>query len=120
MRCWKDKENILEKTLQFEVKPCMVQAFSCIDGTHISIKIPCKDLQNYFNSKNFLSLDVKAVCDYKGVVNKCRMKLNSATHDAIVFSNSSISHKYIKFPTVPRCFLFGYDKIPIYLIRDPT
>ena len=54
------------KAAQFELKFGMVQAFGCIDGTHIPIKTPAENSQDYFNYKQFHSFNVQAVCDYHG------------------------------------------------------
>ena len=51
---------------EFEIKFGMVQAFGCIDGTHIQLKRPIKHSQDYFCYKQYFSLNVQAVCDSKG------------------------------------------------------
>jgi hypothetical protein len=55
-----------QKVSEFETKFGMVQAFGCIDGTHIPMKRPIVDSQDYFNYKQFFSLNVQAVCDFYG------------------------------------------------------
>ena len=57
------KEEMQSKDPEFETKFGMVQAFGCIDGTHIAIQRPFTDSQHYFNYKQFWSLNIQAVCD---------------------------------------------------------
>ena len=50
-----NSHEIREKVSEFEIMFGMIQAFGCIDGTHIPIKRPLTDSQDYFNYKqNFL------------------------------------------------------------------
>ena len=44
----------------------MLQAFGCIDGTHIHIKRPIENSQDYYNYKQFVPLNVQAACDSRG------------------------------------------------------
>ena len=46
------------KVAQFELKFGMIQGFGCIDGTHIPIKTPPENSQDYVNYKQFHSLNV--------------------------------------------------------------
>ena len=48
----KTREEMTSKVSQFELKFGMLQAYGCIDGTHIPIKTP-NDYFNYFNHKQF-------------------------------------------------------------------
>lgn len=48
------REEMKQKVSEFETKFGMAQAFGCIDGTHIPIKRPIKDPQDYFNIKDFI------------------------------------------------------------------
>ena len=44
-----DKNEMRRKTSEFELKFGMTQAFGCMDGTHIPLKRPCVNSQDYFN-----------------------------------------------------------------------
>ena len=97
----------------------MIQAFGCIDGTHIPIKRPIVDSQDYFNYKQFFSLNVQAVCDFRGIFMDVDCRWPGCVHDAKVFANSNI-HNELKAGNLPKTFnslLPGYDKIPNYLIQ---
>lgn len=100
----------------------MIQAMGCIDGTHIPIKRPIENSQDYFCYKQFYSLNVQAVCDYKGFFMDVECLWPGSVHDAKVFANSSINMKLqsnslpgIFQSVVPCCSL-----VPNYLIGDPA
>ena len=54
----KTREERTSKVSQFELKFGMLQAYGCIDGTHIPIKTPNENSQDYFNY-NFFRLMFK-------------------------------------------------------------
>lgn len=49
----KSKEEMLRKVAEFESKFGMIQAFGCIDGTHVPLKRPTEHSQDYFCYKFF-------------------------------------------------------------------
>ena len=118
------EEEMRTKIAQFETKFGMVQAFGCIDGTHIPIRRPYVNSQDYFNYKQFFSLNVQAVCDARGIFMDVECRWPGCVHDAKVFANSEI-HNKLKSSNLPKTFSSllpgpGYDKIPNYLIGDPA
>ena len=115
-------DEMRNKVSEFETKFAMIQAFGCIDGTHIPIKRPIVDSQDYFNYKQFFSLNVQAVCDFRGIFMDVDCRWPGCVHDAKVFANSAI-HNDLKTGILPTTFnnlLPGCDKIPNYLIGDPA
>ena len=56
-----------EKVSEFEAKFGMIQDFRYIDGSHIPIKCALENSQDYFCYKQHYSLNVQAVCNYKGI-----------------------------------------------------
>ena len=44
---------MLPKISEFEAKSGMTQAFGCIDGTYIPLKVPTVNSQDYYNYKQF-------------------------------------------------------------------
>ncbi|KAK6178070.1 hypothetical protein SNE40_012903 [Patella caerulea] len=110
------------KTAAFEVKFGMTQAFGCVDGTHIAIKRPVENSQDYFCHKNFFSVNVQAVCDSSGLFMDVDYRWPGSVHNGKVFANSSINRK-LKSNSLPitfRSVLPGCTKIPNYLIGDPA
>ena len=100
----------------------MPQAFGCIDGTHIPIKRPIKNSQDYFSYKGFFSLNAQAICDYRGVFMDVECRWPGSVHDAKMFANSSVNYK-LREEQLPKTFqtiIPGFDKIPNYLIGDPA
>ena len=116
------ESEMRHKVSEFEAKFGMVQAFGCIDGTHIPIKRPVKDPQDYFCYKGFYSLNVQAVCDYRGVFMDVECRWPGSVHDAKVFANSSLNYKLRekKIPATFQTVMPGCDKTPNYLIGDPA
>ena len=118
----KTREEMTSKVSQFELKFGMLQAYGCIDGTHIPIKTPNENSQDYFNYKQFFSLNVQAVCDYKGYFMDVDCRWPGSSHDAKVYANSKIN-KNMQDKEMSMQFkqtLPGEAKIPNYLIGDPA
>ena len=118
----KNKEEVREKVSQFKLKFGMVQAFGCIDGTHIRIKNPLSNAQDYFNYKQFYSLNIQAICDSKGLFMDIDCRWPGSVHDAKIFANSTVNSKLQK-GELPQIFcpaIPGYETIPTYLMADPA
>ena len=100
----------------------MTQAFGCIDGTHVPLKRPQTNSQDYFNYKLFFPLNIQAICDSKGYFMDVECKWPGSVHDAKVFSNSAINDKLKigKLPQTFNCLLPGHEAVPNYLIGDPA
>ena len=110
------------KVAEFESKFGMTQAFGCVDGTHIPIRRPYIDSQDYFNYKQYFSVNVQAVCDAQEKFMDVDCRWPGCVYDAKVFANSQINIA-LKSGNLPGTFnnlLPGYDKIPNYLIGDPA
>ena len=69
----------------------MIQAFGCIDGTHIPIKCPLESSQDFFCYKHYYSLNAQAVCNYKDSFMDVECRWPGSVHDSKVFGNSSIN-----------------------------
>lgn len=61
-----DELRMTEKVGEFEAEFGLTQGFGCIDETHIPIQCPSENSQDFFCYKQWYSLPVPAVCDYKG------------------------------------------------------
>ena len=89
----KSQDEMLSKISQFEAAFGMTQAFGCIDGIHIPIKAPITNAQDYYNYKQFFSLNVQGICDFKGYFMDVDCRWPGSCHDAKVYANSSINRK---------------------------
>ena len=100
----------------------MTQSFGCVDGTHIPIKCPAENSQDFFCYKQYHSLSKQAVCDYRGYFMDVECMWPKSVHDAKVFTNSSINKKMRegKLPTTYQTPVAGRAKVPNYLIGDPA
>ena len=98
----------------------MTQAFGCIDGTHVPVRRPLVNSQYYFCYKQYFSLSVQAICDYRGYF--MDVEWPGSVHVAKVFANSSINMK-LRNAILPQIFqmpIQSAEKILNYLIGDPA
>ena len=117
-----NKKQMQKNIAEFEAKYGCIQAFGCIDGTHIPIKRPQENSQDYYCYKGFFSLNVQAVVDYRGQFMDVDCRWPGSVHDAKVFSNSTINHKIRddKLPMTYQQVISGRTKVGCYLIGDPA
>ena len=115
-------EEMQRKVSEFELRFGLIQAFGCIDGTHVPIKTPSTDSHDYFCYKQYYSLNVQAVCDYRGRFIDVDCRWPGCVHDAKVFSNSTINHnmRNRKLPQTFNTLIPDHDKVPNYIIGDPA
>ena len=99
----RDCDEVQEKVSKFVAKFGMIHAMGCIDGTHIPIKKPLKNSQDYFCCKQFYSLNAQAICDYRGQFMDVECVWPGFPHDANVFANSSVNHR-LQGKKLPRTF----------------
>ena len=62
----RNKDEMKEKASEFELKFGMIQAIGCTDGTHVALKRPPENSQDFYNYKQFFSVNVQSVCDSNG------------------------------------------------------
>ncbi|XP_017486348.1 PREDICTED: putative nuclease HARBI1 isoform X1 [Rhagoletis zephyria] len=63
----------------------------CIDGTHVRIISPKKEMQHlYLNRKGYYSLNVMILCDYKMAIRYVDARHAGANHDSFVFNVSDL------------------------------
>ena len=117
-----NEEQMREKIAEFEAKYGFIQAFGCIDGTHIPIKRPQENSQDYYCYKGFFSLNVQAVCDYRGQFMDVDCRWPGSVHDAKVFANSTINKKLRdeELPMTYQELIKGRSKVGCYVIGDPA
>lgn len=95
-------QNVMPKVLKWpnlqEARKIM-QGFSvrglrkvigAIDGSHISIKAPVKNQENYVNRKGFHSIVLQAVCDHRMKFTDCYVGWPGSVHDSRVYTNSDL------------------------------
>ena len=102
MKFWAQKIYISQEiqkkweiVLKFEVKFGIPQAFGCIDGTHLPLKRPLINSQDFYE-QFFFSLDVQAVYDNQDRFIGFERKLPGSVHDAKVFANSTVCKKLVR------------------------
>ena len=115
-----DSQEMRQKFSELETKFGMVQAFGCIDGTHIPIKRPMREPQDYFHYEGDHSLNVQAVFNCRGQI--MDVEWPGSVHDTKMFANSSIlsQPKDKELPETFQEVTPSSIKIPNYLVRDPA
>ena len=123
MSFWAQKIYISQETQEmrkiaskFDVK------FGCIDGAYVPLKRPLINSQNFYNYKQFFSLNVQAVCDSQGRFIDVECKWPRSAHDAKIFENSTVCKKlqFRKINQTSLNLLPGYDTLPNYINGDPA
>ena len=66
------------------------KVIEAIDGSHLSIKAPVKNPENYVNRKGFHSIVLQVVCDHRMRFTDCYVGWPGSVHDSRVFTNSDI------------------------------
>jgi hypothetical protein len=64
------------------------QAFGRVDCTHIPITQPSENPQDYFSYKMKYTLNVQAVCNWRGLFLNIDAHWRGSVHDGRVFANS--------------------------------
>lgn len=93
------EQEMMELVSKMESRFGFPQAFGCVDGTHI----PRENLHDYFSYKMKHTLNVQAVCDYKGTFLDVDVRWPGSVHDGRVFSNSRITRMLSKGASSHTC-----------------
>lgn len=100
----KELDNLWDETIYFPVDSREIQTIKqafynigkfpnvigCIDGTHIPILKPNEYEWQYLNRKLYHSINVQAVCDYKGKFINMVVKHPGSAHDSFILQDSSL------------------------------
>ena len=118
----KNVDEIKDLISRFENRFGFPQAFGCLDGTHIPIRQTIENSQDYFCYKMKYSLNVQALCDYRGVFLDVEIMWPGSVHDARVFANSNLNRLLMEkaLPMTYRTILPGTDRIPPLILGDPA
>ena len=82
---------------------------------------PSTNSQDYNNYKSFHSLNVQAVCDYRGIFLDVECRCPEIVHGAKMFANSGINRKLqnSQLQKFYQCILPGMTPVPNRII-DPA
>lgn len=86
------------------------KAVGAINGCHIRIKPPNRNKEDYFNYKQFYSIQMQAICDSQGHFLNIFVGFPGSVHDTRVLKNSPL-YVNAEYPP-PGFFLFGDGGYP--------
>jgi hypothetical protein len=88
--CWPSGERLKQVTEQFQRKKGLPHCIGAIDGTHIPIKAPYDNPEQYVNRKKFHSVQLQGVCDADRFFTDVYCAYPGSVHDARVLRNSPL------------------------------
>ena len=93
-----------------------------VDGTHIQIKRPTENSQDFFCYKLKHSLNVMAIYENNGKFIDVKIKWRGSVQDAWVFSNSHVKKGLANgtIPNIHKELLPGFTLVPAFFIGDPA
>ena len=93
-----------------------------VNGTHIPIKRPSENSQDFFCYKMKYSLNVMAICDHNGSFIDVEIMWPGSVHDARVFANSSVKKGLAdgSIANIHQELVPGLTPVPALLIGDPA
>ena len=87
---WPSGERLKKVAEQFQRKKGLPNCIGCIDGTHIPIKAPYDNAEQYVNRKKFHSIQLQGVCDADQFFTDVYCAYPGSVHDARVLRNSPL------------------------------
>lgn len=88
--CWPKGDRVKKVMEQFQRKQGLPHCIGVIDGTHIPIKAPYDNQEQYVNRKKFHSLQLQGVCDPDRFFTDVYCAYPGSVHDARVLRNSPL------------------------------
>ncbi len=88
--CWPSGERLKQVTEQFQRKKGLPHCIGAIDGSHIPIKAPYDNPEQYVNRKKFHSVQLQGVCDADRFFTDVYCAYPGSVHDARVLRNSPL------------------------------
>ncbi|XP_053948747.1 putative nuclease HARBI1 isoform X2 [Anastrepha ludens] len=83
--------DLQQRKAHFYSKYRIPGIIGCVDGTHVKIVAPRKEVQHlYYNRKGFYSINAMIVCDHTMKITYINAKNPGATHDSMAFNMSPL------------------------------
>ncbi len=114
--CWPSGERLKQVTEQFQRKKGLPHCIGAIDGTHIPIKAPYDNPEQYVNRKKFHSVQLQGVCDADRFFTDVYCAYPGSVHDARVLRNSPLYQDAERLESVvfPECtYIIGDAAYPL-------
>ena len=116
------KQKVEEMATNFYNAHGFPQCIGAVDGTHINIKKPIKNANDFMNRKGHFSLNCQAAADYKYCFFDVVIKWPGSVHDARIFANSSLNTRFRdeNIPSLPKVIVEDEAPVPICILGDPA
>ena len=112
--------EVNEMVLKFYLVHRFPQCLGAFDGSHVNIKKPKTNANEYMNRKGHYSFDVQAAADYQYCFFDVVIKWRGSVHDAKNFSNSGLNESF-RNEYIPSCSKIideGKDPVPVCILGD--
>lgn len=86
----KDADEIKDAQMKWQANYCFPFAIGVIDCTHIKIKKPTNQSDEYICRKGFHSINVQATCDGKELFTSVDISWPGSVHDSRILRNSEV------------------------------
>lgn len=116
------KEEVSTATAAFLQRFGFPQVIGCVDGTHIPIKQPSENANDYFSYKQIYSINCQGICNAFGQFINVEVKWPGSLHNARVFANSEIQKLFSdgKLKLFYKELIPGEECVPQMLLGDPA
>ena len=114
--------EVNEMVLNFYLAHGFPQCLGDVDGSHVNIKRPKTNANDYMNRKGHYSFNVPAAADYQYCFFDVVIKWPGSVHDGRIFSNSwlneSLRNEYV--PSRSKIIVEGGGPVPVCILGDPA
>lgn len=110
-----------EMVSKFYLSHGFPQCLRAVDGSHVNIKKPMTNTNDYMHRKGHYSCNVQAAGDYQYCFFNVVIKWPRSVHDARIFSNPGLNesprNEYI--PSGSKLVVECEDPVPACILGDP-
>ena len=86
-------DSVVETKTAFHHMAGFPGVIGCIDCSHVKIRRPDENAEEFVNRKGVYSINVQVVCDHKLRINDIVCRWPGSVHDSRIFDNSTLKHR---------------------------
>ena len=117
-----NEKDIEEMTSNFYNSHGFPQCIGAVNGTHVGVKRPSLNANDFINRKGKYTLSIQAAADYNDCFFDVVIKWPRSVYDARIFSISKLN-AILREDIEPDCskiIVQGEPPVPICILRDPA